>query len=549
MRLHRYLGSLLLVLLVIALAWTEPSQAASNTGRAALVVGNAAYPDSDTVLPTPLGDARAVADALKARGFTVESGENLGREAMQGAVDRFLRSVEPGSVAVVYFAGYGIQLRRKNYLVPVDARIWTEADVLRDGVSVDTLLEGLARRSAEARVIVLDASRRNPFERRFRSFSMGLAPLPSTAGLLGLSSAAAGSVMNDASGSQSVFGRELAHQIGVPDLGAEQAFAAVRDAVSRDSRSQQVPALVSQLDMPFSFDPLARPLPPKKPVAEPREPPADTVLSETKAPPETKPQAALPEVKNPEPPQGTGKKGEPLLKEPDPPASEASSELKDFDTANTLGTRKSFEEFLDKHGSGPLADRARQEIRRIDESEQRAAASKQPETRYSAAEAQRKNDLDTRIAGNPADEAAFYERGLFHAQRGEQKLAIADFDQSIRLNPSNPEAFNNRCWMQVMENELQRALSDCNEALRLRPTFVDALDSRGLVHLKNGSMRAAVADYDAALRIDPSHSSSLYGRGLARMKLGENIQGRKDLAGALRLNPGIDKDFALYGIR
>ena len=79
-------------------------------------------------------------------------------------------------MALVFFSGYGIQSSRQSYMVPVDAQIWTEADVRRDGFSLETVLNELNGRGAGVKIALLDASRRNPFERRFRSFSAGLAP-------------------------------------------------------------------------------------------------------------------------------------------------------------------------------------------------------------------------------------------------------------------------------------------------------------------------------------------------------------------------------------
>ena len=93
-------------------ACTVPIVPAAAVGaRSALVVAEAAYPDSDAVLSTPVGDAGAVAEALRQRGFTVIVAENVGRDALQAAVDRFSRTLEPDGVALVFFAGYGIQVK------------------------------------------------------------------------------------------------------------------------------------------------------------------------------------------------------------------------------------------------------------------------------------------------------------------------------------------------------------------------------------------------------------------------------------------------------
>jgi tetratricopeptide (TPR) repeat protein len=449
----------MLLLAVVALLACAPGAATAAAARHALVIANAAYPDSDAVLPTPLASARALGEELKRRGFSVEAAENLGKEAMQATVDRFVAKVEPGSIALVFFSGYGIQVARKNYLVPVDARIWSEADVTRDGIGVEGIMSGLEKRGASARALVLDASRRNPFERRFRSFSMGLAAPGAAPGSISLYAAAVGGVINEPAGAtSSAFVTELVKQIGQSDLNAEQVFTATRDALTRDSRNQQNPAFASGLEDPFSFDPNR-----VKPVAKAEPKP----LPPAEPPPEKKPVAEKP----PEPVVAA--------KEPDAAPKAEDAAARAFDRADAIGSKASFEEFLRSHPVGPLAERARAEIKRLD-----VAALPKPEPApvavappvptppagkpYSTAELSRKTALDDRIARNALDEAAFYERGQFHAQRDEYIQAIADFDESIRLNPINPEAYNNRCWMRAMLNETERAMADCNEALRLR---------------------------------------------------------------------------------
>src|SRR5450631_3165507 len=109
----------------------------SPTARFALVIGNAKYPDSDTALKDPINDARELAKELQRNGFDVDIGENLTKEAMRSALDRLYGKIKSGSVAVVFFSGYGIQSNRQSYMIPVDAQIWAEADVRRDGFSVD----------------------------------------------------------------------------------------------------------------------------------------------------------------------------------------------------------------------------------------------------------------------------------------------------------------------------------------------------------------------------------------------------------------------------
>ena len=158
--------------------------------RFALVIGNAKYPDAEAPLKEPINDARDVADELKRDGFSVEVGENLTGDAMRRAFDKLYGRIKPGSVALIFFSGFGVQSGRQSYMIPVDAQIWTEPDVRRDGFSLETVLGEINSRGAGVKIALIDASRRNPFERRFRSFSAGLAPVIAPNGTLVMYSAA-----------------------------------------------------------------------------------------------------------------------------------------------------------------------------------------------------------------------------------------------------------------------------------------------------------------------------------------------------------------------
>ena len=115
----------LLLILIVSVAPIAPSFAAGD--RFALVIGNAKYPDAEAPLKEPINDARDVADELKRDGFDVEAGENLTGDAMRRAFDRLYGKIKPGSVALIFFSGFGIQSTRQSYMIPVDAQIWTEA--------------------------------------------------------------------------------------------------------------------------------------------------------------------------------------------------------------------------------------------------------------------------------------------------------------------------------------------------------------------------------------------------------------------------------------
>src|ERR1700692_3295530 len=246
----------LLVILILSVVSVVPSVAAdSHADRFALVIGNAKYPDAEAPLKEPVNDAREVADELKRDGFTVDIGENLTGEGMRRAFDKLYGHIKPGSVALVFFSGFGVQSSRQSYMIPIDAQIWTEPDVRRDGFSLESVLGEINSRGAGVKIALIDASRRNPFERRFRSFSAGLAPVIAPNGTLVMYSAALSSVISDNGSDRSLFVQELLKEIRVPDLMAEETLNRTRVGVTRASRQEQVPWISSSLAEDFSFIP------------------------------------------------------------------------------------------------------------------------------------------------------------------------------------------------------------------------------------------------------------------------------------------------------
>src|SRR5437764_10121469 len=245
----------LLVALIFSVTPIVPSGAADRGDRFALVIGNSKYPDAEAPLKEPINDARDIGDELKRNGFNIELGENLTGDAMRRAFARLYSRIKPGSVALIFFSGFGVQSNRQSFMIPVDAQIWTEADVRRDGFSLETVLGEISSRGAGVKIALVDASRRNPFERRFRSFSAGLAPVIAPNGTLVMYSAALSSVISDNGRDHSLFVQELLKEIRVPDLMAEETLNRTRVGVTRASRSEQVPWISSSLAEDFSFIP------------------------------------------------------------------------------------------------------------------------------------------------------------------------------------------------------------------------------------------------------------------------------------------------------
>jgi hypothetical protein len=479
----------LLLTLMFSVASIAPGLAAGD--RYALVIGNAKYPDAEAPLREPINDARDVAEELKRDGFSVEIGENLTGEAMRRAFERFYGKIKPGSVALIFFSGFGVQSSRQSYMIPVDAQIWTEADVRRDGFSLETILGEINSRGAGVKIALIDASRRNPFERRFRSFSAGLAPVIAPNGTLVMYSAALSSVVADSGGDRSPFVRELLKEIRVPDLMAEETLNRTRVGVTRASRSEQVPWISSSLAEDFSFIP------------------GGTGPRPSSPPPQQQQQAVIP----PPPVQQTVAPPPP----PPPPVQQQTA----------VPPPPPMQQTVVPPPSRPP----------------------EPPTQLALADDPTIKSLTAKLVDNPDDAAALYRRGQVYASKGAYDLAIKDFNNSLRLNPKDVEAYNNRCWARTVVGDLQAALKDCNEALRLRPNFVDALDSRGLVNLKSGQTKNAIADFDAALKINPRLTSSLYGRGLAKKRNGSISEGDLDIANAKAMDPNIAKEFADYGVQ
>jgi tetratricopeptide (TPR) repeat protein len=238
---------------IMASAANAAAFAADQPARVALVIGNAKYPDSDTPPKEAVNDARDVADELRHDKFDVELGVDLSGDATRKALDRFYAKIQQGSVALIFFDGFGIQSSRQTYMIPVDAQIWTEPDVVRDGFNLETILGEMNNRGASVKIAVLDASRRNPFERRFRRYSAGLAPAVTPGNSLALYSTALGSVVGDSTNTHSLFVTELLREIRVPDISGEQSLRNTQAGVVRASKGEQVPWLSSSLTTDFSF--------------------------------------------------------------------------------------------------------------------------------------------------------------------------------------------------------------------------------------------------------------------------------------------------------
>src|SRR6267154_2789402 len=215
----RLLWVLVSIVMVASAVRNASAQTPGSAPRFALVIGNSNYPDTEASLKEPLKDAvkdaRALADELKREGvgFQVTFVEDLSRDAMK-----------------------------------------REFDVPRDGISLESILREMNSRGAKVKIAIIDASRRNPYERRIRRFSTGLAPVDAPTGSLVMYSSAPRTVVSDSGSEQRLFLTELVKQLRVPELPAEEVFNRTRMSVSRGTQGQQVPWVSNSLVSDFSFD-------------------------------------------------------------------------------------------------------------------------------------------------------------------------------------------------------------------------------------------------------------------------------------------------------
>ena len=241
--------------LFLAAALCAPAAAAlaaATEKRVALVVGNDKYPGAP--LRNPVNDATAVAAKLREVGFEVILRTNVSQREMTRAVRDFGEKITPGSVSLFYYAGHGMQARGKNYLIPVDADITTESSISIEAVDVERVLDQLG--AARVSVVVLDACRNNPFERRFRAGAgAGLAQIDAPAGTLIAYSTAPGRIALDGEGRHAPYTEALLKAIDTPGLRVEDVFKQVRISVLKTTASRQIPWESSSLTGDFLFRP------------------------------------------------------------------------------------------------------------------------------------------------------------------------------------------------------------------------------------------------------------------------------------------------------
>jgi hypothetical protein len=229
------------------------AQATQET-RVALVIGNGAYPGAPLV--NPGRDARVIAQALRTMGFTVLEGQDVGKAEFGQLVAQARQLLEGRhGIGMLYFAGHGMQLDWHNYMIPVDARLASAADVRAQTVSVDEIVDAFRAAGTRANIFVLDACRDNPFGAA--AAGKGLAPVDAPSGSVFAYATAPGNVAadGDAGGGNGLYTQFLVREMARPGARIEDVFKRVRFQVRQLSRGKQIPWESTSLEGDFFFRP------------------------------------------------------------------------------------------------------------------------------------------------------------------------------------------------------------------------------------------------------------------------------------------------------
>ena len=238
-----------LSLLLLALIASAPvmTQAATPT-RIALVIGNSDY--SSGPLPNPANDAELVSETLKKLQWVVIEQTNADQREMKKAIEEFGRRLDKAGedgIGLFYYAGHGVQLNGRNYLIPTRADIEREGDLEIEAVSADWVIEQMRLARNGLNIVILDACRNNPFTRSMRSAERGLATMDAPTGILIAYSTAPGTVAEDGSGRNSPYTTALTQAMVTLHEPLEQLFKHVRVGVMHATQDKQVPWEYSSL--------------------------------------------------------------------------------------------------------------------------------------------------------------------------------------------------------------------------------------------------------------------------------------------------------------
>ncbi|MET4202423.1 caspase family protein [Bradyrhizobium sp. LA6.12] len=347
MGLHGFvnLRRILFLLPVLLLFFCQPAWAGN---RVALVIGNSAYKNA-APLSNPVNDAAIVEATLKNAGFdVVQTRQDLQAIEMRRTLRDFADQARDADVAVIYYAGHGMEIEGTNYLIPVDATLERDTDVYDEAFSLDRVMLAIEP-ARQLRLVILDACRNNPFSEKMkrtvgsRSISRGLARIePATANTLVAFAAKAGSTASDGNSKNSPYAAALVKYIGTPGLDLRRVFGFVRDDVMKATGNRQEPYVYGTLggdDVPLV--------------------PAKETAKETAKGPTREP---------------AGEPAKEAAKEAAPSPTLRSEIRRDYELALQVGNKDALNFFIVQYPDGYYASLAKLQLAKIDAEEKRVAA-------------------------------------------------------------------------------------------------------------------------------------------------------------------------------
>ena len=246
-------GALVFTIAVVALCFPALAQAPLDI-RIALVIGNGAYAGS-AALPNPVNDAQAMGETLKQLGFTVVELRDGNKAQMNEAIAKVRIALQgKQGVGMLYYAGHGLQLDWRNYMVPVDARINSSADISAQAVDVNSVIDAFKSAGNRMNIVVLDACRDNPFAGT--ASGKGLAQLDAPPGTFLAFATAPGNVAEDGDvkSGNGLYTKFLLEELKKPTTKIEDVFKRVRLNVRKQSQGRQIPWESTSLEDDFFFN-------------------------------------------------------------------------------------------------------------------------------------------------------------------------------------------------------------------------------------------------------------------------------------------------------
>lgn len=236
-------------------AQSEGTMKLMRLPKLALVIGNSQYKNAPG-LNNPGNDAKGMTETLRQSGFEVTAQLDAGQDDMAAAIRTYVQTLAAKkAIGLFYFAGHGVQLAWRNYLIPVDATVRRPDDIQKSCIDLVALMEGINKASNPLNVVILDACRDNPFGGEVRIENRGLSQMDAPHSTLLAYATAPGNVASDGEGANGLYTENLVREMRVPEARIEDVFKRVRLNVRRRSNGQQIPWESTSLEDDFYFIP------------------------------------------------------------------------------------------------------------------------------------------------------------------------------------------------------------------------------------------------------------------------------------------------------